>query len=259
MSPLEHQMRSYLVHYGLRPILSALSQARSLAPVRIGRTMVVMRHISGHGIEIGAGAAPTVLPPGAKSLLVDKYTVDDLGKDPELTGLAIPKPDVVDDAESLSTFAKGSQDFALAFTVIEHLQNPLAMLEAVCRVVKPGGAIILSAPEKNRINDHMRPLTTFEHLIEDFEHGPNISLRSHLEEIAVLKKGLKGRAVEDYITQFLSTGGHTHFHVWDCSTFLDFLLRARAYLGLRYDIVEYRLSYNESIACLKLGQSSKSH
>jgi len=59
----------------------------------------------------------------------------------------------------------GQYDIVWASHLIEHLDNPLAVIEKLCRAVSPGGYLFLSAPDaklwfegkKNQILGHMHP------------------------------------------------------------------------------------------------------
>lgn len=55
------------------------------------------------------------------------------------------------DATSLP-FADQSVDAALLLDVIEHLENPAAVLAEVARVLRPGGALILSVPHRGLLS-----------------------------------------------------------------------------------------------------------
>jgi hypothetical protein len=55
-----------------------------------------------------------------------------------------------------------------------------------CRVVKPGGIILLVVPERDACFDRDRPLTTLDHLTQDHELGAHLSRNAHYVEYAEL-------------------------------------------------------------------------
>jgi predicted SAM-dependent methyltransferase len=219
---------------------------------RFRRTAAIARVVHGEGIEIGAAVSPAAVPPGVRVTYVDRYPVEVLREDPELAGFEVPAPDVIDRAEELSSFADDSLDFVLAFSVLEHVEDPIGMLRAAYRVVRPGGAIVVSAPDKRYINDVNRELTPFEHLVRDTVEGPAVSREAHFREVGRSKAGLDGAALEAFVAKKLETSGHTHFHVWDARSFLRFATRAIDYLGADMEIIEFAAYDHECLLVLEV-------
>ncbi len=89
-------------------------------------------------------------------------------------------------ATELSAIPDGSYDFLLASHVLEHVANPLKALREWRRVLKPGGYAFILLPERAHTFDHRRPVTTFEHLKQDFEQDTPESDLTHLDEILAL-------------------------------------------------------------------------
>ena len=90
--------------------------------------------------------------------------------------------DIVDDGERLETIGDLTQDFVIANHFIEHSQNPIGAIENMLRVLKHGGILYLAVPDKRYTFDIDRPVTTIEHLLQDYEQGPQWSKRQHFEE-----------------------------------------------------------------------------
>lgn len=215
-----------------------------------------MRNVRGSGLEIGPAVSPSILPPGTQVRYVDKYDVQSLAQDPSLRGLRIVQPDILASADALDPVETDSQDFVLAFHVMEHVEDPLAMIQHLCRVTRPGGTIILSVPDKRATSDRHRPPTTFEHLVQDHENGPEGSREDHFREVGRLNFGLEDEALDAYVAENERTGGHTHFHVWTPETYREHLLRAREYLGVSYEMVESRSVGGEVLCVLRVDRPS---
>jgi SAM-dependent methyltransferase len=92
----------------------------------------------------------------------------------------------ISEASELSSIDDNSYDFLLSSHVIEHLANPLKAVTEWKRVIKPGGLMVIIAPDKQRTYDHKRPLTSFEHIIEDYINKTDESDMTHLWEIIEL-------------------------------------------------------------------------
>lgn len=76
-----------------------------------------------------------------------------------------------------------SYDFVISSHVLEHTSNPLKALTEIKRVLKNNGILLLMLPHKDGAFDHKRPVTTIEHLLEDFQDGVSEEDLTHLEEI----------------------------------------------------------------------------
>src|SRR3569833_417437 len=77
-------------------------------------------------------------------------------------------------------------DFVLSSHMLEHSANPLKALREWLRVLKPGGTLLLVLPHRDGTFDHRRPVTTLQHLVEDFERETGEDDLTHLPEILEL-------------------------------------------------------------------------
>jgi SAM-dependent methyltransferase len=94
-----------------------------------------------------------------------------------------PGTQYVAETTDLGRIASGSYDFLLSSHVLEHSANALRALSEWIRVIKDDGVLVLLIPHKDGTFDHRRPVTTLEHLIDDFESGVKEDDLTHLEEI----------------------------------------------------------------------------
>ena len=87
------------------------------------------------------------------------------------------------EATDLLTIEDCVYDFVLGSHCLEHIANPIKAIFEWKRVLKPGGVIVLILPEKSFTFDHRRQITSFDHLLEDFNTKVDESDLTHLDEI----------------------------------------------------------------------------
>jgi SAM-dependent methyltransferase len=127
---------------------------------------------------------------------------------------------LVAEATQLTNIADGSYDFILSSNCLEHVANPLKALHEWRRVIRPGGALVLVLPKKDSNFDHRRPVTRFEHLLEDFRNDTTEHDMTHLDEIIALHdlsrdpaagdiEAFRARSLENFHNRTL------HHHVFD--------------------------------------------
>jgi SAM-dependent methyltransferase len=90
------------------------------------------------------------------------------------------------EATQLTFAASDSYDFVLSSHMLEHSANPVKALLELKRIVKPDGSLLIVLPHRDATFDHRRPVTTLEHLLEDFDHGTAEDDLTHLPEILAL-------------------------------------------------------------------------
>jgi SAM-dependent methyltransferase len=144
----------------------------------------------GEGIEIGALNHP--MPVVGKVRYVDYKSTEALRSEyPELERQQIANVDIVSSYEKLSeNVGSNTQDFIIANQIIEHFHNPMLALREFHKVLKVGGLLHLSVPDKRVTFDCDRPVTSLQHLIEDDRaYGTpeqEIRDRKHYDEFAAL-------------------------------------------------------------------------
>jgi len=94
-----------------------------------------------------------------------------------------PGRQFVAEAADLRHIEDAAYDFVLSSHCIEHLANPLQGLREWIRVLKTDGLLVLLVPHKDGTFDHRRPITSMEHLLQDFAAGATEHDSTHLEEI----------------------------------------------------------------------------
>lgn len=90
------------------------------------------------------------------------------------------------DAVDMGIFETDSYELLLSSNNLEHIANPIKALYEWKRVIKNDGYIMLVLPRKESNFDHRRPITTFEHIIKDYNNSIKEDDMTHLEEILSL-------------------------------------------------------------------------
>lgn len=81
-------------------------------------------------------------------------------------------------------FHSNSLDYVASSHVLEHVANPVAAFAEWYRVLRPGGMIYLVVPNRLATWDRARPLTTVEHLLEDYVNGTTACDATHIDDFA---------------------------------------------------------------------------
>lgn len=87
------------------------------------------------------------------------------------------------EAVDLHGVPSASYDFLLSSHTIEHVANPIKALEEWKRIVKLGGILILVIPHRDGTFDQHRPVTSLDHLLQDYRQSTAEDDLTHLEEI----------------------------------------------------------------------------
>lgn len=90
------------------------------------------------------------------------------------------------EATGLREIETGRYQFLLSSNCLEHVANPLKALEEWVRVVEPGGFLLLVLPNQVANFDHRRPVTQFEHLLDDYQRRMSEADMTHLPEVLAL-------------------------------------------------------------------------
>jgi len=203
------------------------------------------RHLIGSGLDLGPGHVPFPLPyPGTRAFLVDRWTPEQnrrLFPEPEMRDAVFPEPDVICDlaTSSLDMFSSASMDFVVASHIIEHMPNPLGLLEGVHRVLRGGGVLVLLVPDRRRTFDRNRLPTPLDHVVADYERGEKhvdeehvADSIAHLYDVEALSRSDRERIFAEELAR------SPHVHCWTPGEFNEVLAYAISPLGQHWELVE---------------------
>ena len=179
------------------------------------RKRLALKYLSGSGIEFGALNYALDLPPNVKVRYADVRTADMLTQEYSSQFEKITAPDIVTDIETMDCIDDCSVDFVVANHVVEHVENPLRAFRTIHRVLRPLGIAFIALPDKRFTFDRNRPITSLNHLKEDYERGSEWSRADHYDDWAVGVCGLEGEERRDKAREYLALRPDIHFHVWD--------------------------------------------
>lgn len=211
------------------------------------RAQFAAHYLFGEGLEIGPLHQPLAVPPHVKKRNVDRMSAPDLRREyPELAGWDLTDVDVIDDGETLATIPAESQDFIIANHFLEHTENPIGTIETHLSKLKPGGILFYAVPDKRYTFDFRRPVTPLEHMVADYEEGPERSRAEHYDEWCrlVINEESTGTAEEaaseEWVAQrareLESAKYSIHMHVWTQAGFLKLILDLRERFGEGFDL-----------------------
>jgi ubiquinone/menaquinone biosynthesis C-methylase UbiE len=139
---------------------------------------------------------------------------------------------IISEASNLNSIKNNQYDFLISSEMIQHLANPILGLEEWNRVLCERGHILIIVPYFKKTFDHKRPVTTFKHLLEDYENKTSEEDLTHLEEILALHDLSKDRLAGDFedfkkrsINNFEFRA--LHQHVFDEKLFIQLVNHAK--------------------------------
>lgn len=220
----------------------------------LGRLTVIDRHIRGEGLEIGALQDPMPLPKAKKVRYVDIAPTEELRRMyPRKAARRLVHVDIVDDGETLRTVGDGTQDFVVANHFLEHCEDTIGTLRNLLRVVRAGGIVYLSVPDKRHTFDKDRPATSVEHHVSDHEHGPERSRHAHYVDVVQNAMKVQGdAAIASAVADLEQRSFRIHFHCWSQTEFLRLLAELQERAGFpRFDLAEFVANEREMVVVLK--------
>lgn len=166
-----------------------------------------------------------------------------------------PGHQYIAEASNLHCIEDSSYDFVLSSHCIEHLANPLQGVAEWIRVLKQDGLLVLVVPHKDGTFDHRRPVTSLEHLIQDFDSQTDEGDLTHLEEILKLHDLSKDPGARDF--QFFQERSNLnmenrclHHHVFDTRLAVEVV----DHMGLKILTVELFHPYHIVVVAGKMQQ-----
>jgi len=225
----------------LRGKEAAQSGPAEAPPVYLdARAEFAARFLFGEGLEIGPLHQPLAMPPHARVRYVDRMALEDLRNEyPELAEWELTPVDVIDDGERLAKVGAASQDFIVANHFLEHCENPIGTIETHLGKLRPGGVLFYAVPDKRYTFDFRRPVVRPEHMVADYEKGPERSRREHYEEWSRLVLAEEGESEEQTLARARDLEGKKysiHMHAWTQAEFLALILDCRSRLGAAFDV-----------------------
>lgn len=156
------------------------------------------------------------------------------------------------DATNLSGIESSTYDFVLSSNCLEHVSNPIKAVKEWKRVLRPGGVFVLILPKKESNFDHKRPITKFEHLLDDYNCNRTEDDLTHLEEILAMHdlsidppagdfEKFKKRSLDNFNNRTL------HHHVFDT----DLMRKVLDYCG--FDVLNTEVTKTD-LFCLALNR-----
>ncbi|HET6997974.1 MAG TPA: methyltransferase domain-containing protein [Solirubrobacterales bacterium] len=204
------------------------------------RRELAARYLSGEGLEIGPLHQPLAMPAQATPRYVDRMQVDDLRREyPELADWNLTPVDIVDDGEALLTVAESSQDFIVANHFLEHCENPIRTIETHLGKLRPGGVLFYAVPDKRFTFDFRRQVTPLEHMVADYEEGPERSRAEHYEQwtrLVLIEDGQTEERAVERARELEAKAYSIHMHVWTQAEFLRLILGCRERFGEGFDL-----------------------
>lgn len=164
-----------------------------------------------------------------------------------------PGRQYVGEASDLHFIKSDNYDFVLSSHALEHIANPLKALFEWKRVLKDEGVLVLVLPHRDGSFDHKREVTSFEHILSDYQDNTKEDDLTHLEEIIefhdyemtpeiVSKDYFRKRSGSNFENRCL------HHHVFDT----ELGIKLVDFLGLEIQAVDSFLPHNILIVAKKL-------
>jgi predicted SAM-dependent methyltransferase len=160
---------------------------------------------------------------------------------------------IIREASELSGISDSSYEILLSSHVIEHLSNPIKALKEWHRVININGYLVLIVPHKDGTYDNKRPITNFNHLLDDFKFNTPEDDTTHFEEVLELHDLKRDSTVKNYEEHYKRTIDNlnqriVHHHVFD--TFLA--IKLVDFVGFEIIDVELDKPYNIIIIAKKI-------
>lgn len=186
------------------------------------------------GVEIGAFKTPI---PGISPVYVDRFI--EYANDATMA-------EYFGDSADLP-FVDSSLNYVATSHVIEHVANPLGAFFEWYRVLRHNGIIYMVVPDRRLSFDRTRPLTTVDHMIQDYRHQVTQCDGTHIEDFVYnvdwkdfspstpeAKVAEEREALSRSYQKEIASGSeiNIHFHTFEPDTMVELLKRANEVLPL---------------------------
>ena len=180
-----------------------------------------------HGLEIG-GLSNVFSRVGSFPVYRTAARVDNCNILPTRYRLLyrVPGDNYLLDGTTLGSLHNG-YDFVISSHTFEHIANPLKALFQWKNIIRTGGVVFIVCPHKDFTLDHRRPLTTMEHLIDDWMRDTTEYDTTHFEEIDRLtdRSGLVGNSPGYAVKESVDKGlVNNHMRILHHHTFVPELM-----------------------------------
>jgi SAM-dependent methyltransferase len=185
------------------------------------RRELAWRFLRGDGVEVGALQNPLPVPEPARVSYVDRLPLADLRAHyPELRDQNVVDPSIIASGEDLGPIPSASQSFVICNHVLEHMRDPLCALSEWIRVLAPGGVLFVSVPNRNNPHDRLRPVTSFDHLLDDERErgrkGSDADTASFFEWAhSAHAIDMSAEEQDHHARELIAQDYSIHFHVFD--------------------------------------------
>lgn len=157
------------------------------------------------------------------------------------------------DAIELADIKDSVYDFLISSNCLEHIANPLKALMEWKRILKDGGLMLILVPQKEKSIDKYREITSFAHILQDFEQCTAEDDMTHLEDILKnhdFKSDVEAGSFEEFKLRSMNNSANRtlHHHVFN----IELLKEMFKYLHL-----EVLLSDNKAQFNIILGRKTK--
>tara|TARA_B110000263_G_C15213232_1_gene466273 strand:- start:63 stop:836 length:774 start_codon:yes stop_codon:yes gene_type:complete len=230
--------------------------ARNIVGSLIAKTNYRLRHrkiaykrLSGRGLEIGAMHHPAKLDSSCKVEYCDVISAADAVKHfPEVGKVKFVEVDhlINLDTQCLSSFRDSTYDFVIMNHVIEHIANPIRVIEDTFRILCPSGKLVLGVPDKRFNYDSARDLTSFNHFWREYQDQVTAVEDDHyLDFLRAVHPATLALREKIQIHLDHARERREHAHVWDSSSFKKFFVECLNRLEINANCV-YEHTGNEN-------------
>jgi len=191
----------------------------------------------GDGLEVGAFEHPANIPANCNVEYLDVLTPQAAKLVfPELKDRELKEVDHIVDLnlDALSKFGATKYDFVIINHVLEHLVNPIFIIEDILRIIKVNGLLVLAIPDKEFTFDRNRPLTNFKVLKEKYDNkATDNSIYDYLDMAKFVHPEfmkLPKKELETKLESFKNR--REHLNIWNSKTFKMFIEEVINLLGV---------------------------